>query len=141
MIIGTDLMSELQVKIDYETNEIEWDDVTIPMKQRETLSDPKMTHNIYEFTKELSELKMSEDRHNEIIKAMYGKIDIKEHVKTIKHLTNEQQKALANVLEAYPDMYEGAIGTPNIEPVHFELGQMLRHSMLSLFQFQKPTNI
>ena len=64
---------------------------------------------------------MSEDRHNEIIKAMYGKIDIKEHVKTIKHLTNEQQKALANVLEAYPDMYEGAIGTLNIEPVHFEL--------------------
>ena len=39
-----------------------------------------MTHDIYEFTKELSVLKMSEDRHNEIIKAMYGKIDIKEHV-------------------------------------------------------------
>ena len=63
---------------------------------------------------------MSEDRHNEIIKAMYGKIDIKEHVKTIKHLTNEQQKPLANVLEAYPDMYEGAIGTlkPNATPFH-----------------------
>ena len=75
MIIGTDLMSELQVKIDYETHEIEWDDVTIPMKQRGTLSDPEMTHDIYEFTKESSVLKMSEDRHNEIIKAMYGKID------------------------------------------------------------------
>ena len=60
---------------------------------------------------------MSEDRHNESIKA----IDIKEHVKTVKHLTKEQRKALANVLEAYPDMYEGAIGTLNIEPVHFEL--------------------
>ena len=51
MIIGTDLMSELQVKIDYETHEIEWDDVTIPMKQRGTLSNPEMTHDIYEFTK------------------------------------------------------------------------------------------
>ena len=51
MIIGTDLMSELQVKIDYETHEIEWDDVTIPMKQRGTLSDPKMTHDIYELQK------------------------------------------------------------------------------------------
>ena len=73
-------MSELQIKIDYETHEIEWDDVTIPMKQRGTLSDPERTHDIYKFTKELSVLKMSEDRHNEIIKAMYGKIDIKEHV-------------------------------------------------------------
>ena len=41
MIIGTDLMSELQVKIDYETHEIEWDDVTILMKQRGTLPIPK----------------------------------------------------------------------------------------------------
>ena len=56
MIIGTDLMSELQVKIDYETHEIEWDDPTIPMKQRGTLSNPKMTNNIYEFTNESSVL-------------------------------------------------------------------------------------
>ena len=49
MIIGMDLMSELQVKIDYETHEIEWDDVTIPMKQRGTLSDPEMTHDIYDY--------------------------------------------------------------------------------------------
>ena len=53
------------------------------MKQRGTLSNPKMTHDIYKFTKELSLLKMSEDRHNEIIKAMYGEINIKEHDKTI----------------------------------------------------------
>ena len=76
-------MSELQVKIDYETHKIEWDDITILMKQRGTLSDPKMTHDIYEFTKESSVLKMSEDRHNKIVKAMYGRIDIKEHVKIV----------------------------------------------------------
>ena len=64
---------------------------------------------------------MSEDRHNEIIKAMYGKIDINEHIKSLKHLTKEQQAKLASVLEAYPDMYEGAIGTLNIKPVRFEL--------------------
>ena len=75
---------------------------------------------IDETSKELSVLKMSEERHNETIKAMYGKIDIKEHVKTLKHLTIAQQQALAQVLEAYPDMYEGAIRTLNIEPVHFE---------------------
>ena len=67
MIIGTDLMAELKLKIDYTTREIHWDDVTIPMKQRRTVSHPKMTQTIYETSKESSVLKMSEERHNEII--------------------------------------------------------------------------
>ena len=58
----------------------------------------KLTKAIYEFSKESLVLKMSEDRHNEIIKAMYSKIDINEHVKSLKHLTKEQQAKLASVL-------------------------------------------
>ena len=52
---------------------------------------------------------------------MYGKVNIREHVSTLKHLTSEQQGQLTSILEAYPDMYEGAIGTLNIPPVNFEL--------------------
>ena len=121
MVIGTDLLSELKIRLDFATHEIEWDDVTVSMKQKGTVSDPNLTEHIYELTKESSLLKMSEDRHNEIIKAMYGKVNIKDHLKSLKHLTSEQQLQLAKILEAYPDMYEGAIGTLNIEPVHFEL--------------------
>ena len=121
MIIGTDLMSALQIKINYDTRQIEWDDVPVPMKEKGTVSDPEITQTIYEMTQESSLLKMSEDRHNEIIKAMYGKIDIKEHVRTFKHLNCEQQTMLTKVLEAYPDMYQGAIGTLHIAPVHFDL--------------------
>ena len=43
---------------------------------------------------------MSEDRHNEILKAMYGKVDINKHVKSLKHLTKEQKTKLASVVEA-----------------------------------------
>ena len=64
---------------------------------------------------------MSEDRHNEIIKQMYAKINIDEHVKSLAHLTPDQQEKLAGVLKHYPEMYEGTIGTLNIPPVHFEL--------------------
>ena len=34
MIIATDLMSELKLKIDYDTCPIEWDDAIVPMKQK-----------------------------------------------------------------------------------------------------------
>ena len=48
-------------------------------------------------------------------------VDIRKHVQTLKYLTKKEQEELATVLEAYPDMYEGTIGTLNIPPVHFEL--------------------
>ena len=50
-------MTELKLKVDYDVRQIEWDDVTVPMKQRGTISDPEMTQNIYEMTKESSLLK------------------------------------------------------------------------------------
>ena len=52
---------------------------------------------------------------------MYGKIDIAQHVQTFYYLNKVEQQQLIDVLKAYPDMYEGAIGTLNIKPVHFEL--------------------
>ena len=52
------------------------------MKQKGVVTDPELTQTIYGMTKESSILKMSEERHNEIIKAMYGKVDIREHVKS-----------------------------------------------------------
>ena len=53
MIIGTDLMEELQIKIDYNGCHIEWDDVIVAMKNRGTVSnDTQLTKAIYEFSKE-----------------------------------------------------------------------------------------
>ena len=66
-------------------------------------------------------LKMSEDQHNEIIKLMYSKVDIQEYYTKLEYLSETERTALADVLSQYPSMYDGAIGTLNIPPVHFEL--------------------
>ena len=126
MIIGSDLMEALGITLCYKSKQITWDEVNVPMKDRGTIVDKDNTQNIFELTKESSILKMSEDRHNEIIQAMYGKIDITEHVKSLEHLTTQEQEELSQTLEAYPDMYQGAIGTLNIAPVHFELKKNAR---------------
>ena len=70
-------MSELKLKTDYDARQIDWDDIIVPMKQKGVVVDPQTTNSIYELSKESSILKMSEDRHNEIIKAMYGKLTSK----------------------------------------------------------------
>ena len=66
-------------------------------------------------------LKMSEDRHNEIIKLMYSKVDIPEFVSTQTQLSTEEQTKLQLVLQQYPELFEGVIGQLKIPPVHFEL--------------------
>ena len=66
-------------------------------------------------------LKMSEERHNEIIKIMYGKTDIDHYVSKLTNLSTPEQQQLGYILRKYPAMFEGEIGTLNIPPVHFEL--------------------
>ena len=121
MIIGSDLLTELGIDLSFSKKQVTWDDITIPMKERGTVSDKEATEAIYQLATESSVVKMSEDRHNEIIKIMYAEVDINEYVKTLEHLDKNQQTALANVLDAYSEMYRGSIGTLNIKPVHFEL--------------------
>ena len=91
------------------------------MKDRGTVSDRATTQDLYNLATSAPVLRMSEDRHNEIIKLMYSKVDIDQHVKTLTRLTTTQQKQLATVLKQYDGMYEGQTGTLKIPPVHIEL--------------------
>ena len=121
MIIGNDLMQALGLEISFKNKSLTWDDITIPMKNRGTISNAKLAEMIYHQTMEPTILKMSEERHNEIIKIMYGKTNIPEYVKQHTNLNQEQQQQLGYILNQHPEMFEGEIGTLNIPPVHFEL--------------------
>ena len=87
LIIGSDLMSKLKIDLLYSQQQIVWDEVSIPMKNRGTISDHNITHDIYELSKESTVIQMSKERHNKIVQAMYGKVDIRKHVQTLQHLT------------------------------------------------------
>ena len=52
------------------------------------------------------------ERHNEIIKIMYGKTNIPpEYVKQNTNLNQEQQQQLGYILNQHPEMFEREIGT------------------------------
>ena len=46
---------------------------------------------LYALATESPMIKMSEDRHNKIIKIMYADINIEEHVPMFDHLTTSEQ--------------------------------------------------
>ena len=121
MIIGSDLMEKLGIELSYKNKTILWDDVSISMKNRGTLQDRDMVDAIYSVTQDAPVLKLSEERHNEIIKIMYAKTDVDKYVSSLNYLSKIEQNKLAAVLKQYKEMYQGATGTLNIEPVHFDL--------------------
>ena len=125
IIMCMDLLEFLGIDLTFSKKMVIWDDLQILMKNCDTITDWDVTENIYEATQEPSILRMSEDRHNETIKQMCTKVDQDEHIKMLKHLSNDKQFKLACVLSTYLDMYEGTISTLNIPPVHFELNPML----------------
>ena len=119
MIIGNDLMQQLGLEISFKTKTLTWEEITIPMKDRGTITN--LTEDIYHQSIQPPILKISEARHNEIIKIMYGKTNIKEYVAKQSTLNTTEQQQLGYLLSQYPNMFEGEIGTLNIPPVHFEL--------------------
>ena len=76
MIIGTDLMSALGMKLDFETKEITWEGNIVPMKTRNFLSDRENTQHVYESSILTDTLKSAEDRHQSILDANYSQVDI-----------------------------------------------------------------
>jgi len=123
MIIGLDLMSKLEMDLSFSTKRIIWDGISIPMKNRSTVSDTTVVEDLYALIKEAPVLRMSEERHEEIQKLMYEKVDVREYVNTLDDLNMVEKEAMYSLLKKYEGLkvYEGDLGTLNIPPVHFEL--------------------
>ena len=123
MIIGNDLMEKLRMDISFSTNTITWDESDVPMLNRGTLQNRDTTQTLYEMSNDAPILKLSEERHNEIIKAMYKKVDIDEYTSKLAKLTTDQQTSLAKILKQSEQtgMFEGTVGTLNVPPVKIEL--------------------
>ena len=121
MIIGTDLMEELGIDISFKNKDITWDNVTIPMRNRGTISSRQTTEAIYSIATSSPLIKMSEDRHNEITKIMYAKVDVDKYCSTLQQLNPKEQQKLAVTLKQYAGAYEGMIGSLKIPPVSIDL--------------------
>ena len=65
MIIGADLLSELGIEINFNTQHIVWEGVEIPMKEKQIVSDLQNATAIYYQSIEPTIFKEAEARQNE----------------------------------------------------------------------------
>jgi hypothetical protein len=117
----TDLLSELGVEINFNTQRIIWEGVEIPKKEKHIISDVQNATAIYYQSIETSVLKEAEARQKRILDADYSALDLNDYAHMETHLSTDQQAKLICSLQKYPKLFRGGLGVLSVPPVHLEL--------------------
>ena len=118
MIIGNDLMKELQIDICYSTNEIKWESASIPMRDKDiSVEDIFITSQDLESAATLSDTA----RLHKILDAKYEKISAKDVVNLNPHLSTDEAKLLESLILKYEFLFDGTLGTWKTNPYEIEL--------------------
>jgi hypothetical protein len=105
------LLTKLGMKIDYESKNVTWDKMDIPMAARSSISDRNNLENLYDSVVMTDVIKDAEEHHRRILDADYAKVDIDSFCSTIEYLSTEEQCKLSDVLHHCPSLFqEGLVG-------------------------------
>jgi hypothetical protein len=121
MIMGLDLMTSIEMTIDCEQRCIRWGGTEISLKTRNTLSDNKILHMLYNAANEPDDiLQEAENRQNRILDADYRKIEVDPFVQELALLTEDEKQVLGKTLNKLSTLFGGGLGMLNIKPVRLE---------------------
>ena len=123
MILGRDILADLGFKFDFTTMSVEWDGISIPMKD----SDSTMEENFHIPDPEL--LEESAERLKKILDAKYVPADLRKVCEEQLQLNKEEQDMLYALLNKYSDLFDGTLGKWRMDDYHVELRPMRSHIM------------
>ena len=123
MIVGRDLLQELGMKIDFDSNSIEWEGASVPMKPHGATRETDL------YLQDSQAVEDAVDRMKHILDAKYAKADLDEYVQECDYLSAEEKKQLLALLKQYESLFDGTLGRwknekydielrPNVEPYH-----------------------
>jgi hypothetical protein len=104
MIIGNDLLQELQVDIKYSTATIEWDGAEVPMRSRDATVEDSF------YISDTPSLQEAAERIKEILDAKYEPADLDEVVAACTHLSSNERDQLKRLLLKYEPLFDGSLG-------------------------------
>ena len=138
IILGNDFLSATGIDIKFSTNTVEWLDIAIPHKNPQDFSADDAQVCLHTMIMDMDDDFLSDHFDDEdifesyvtkILDAKYDEMTIDEVCKLQTHLTPQQQKELAAVMEKYPKVFGNDLGCyphrkihididPNARPVH-----------------------
>jgi transposase InsO family protein len=121
MIIGMDLMVSIGIFVNTATKTVDWNEASIPLKEKGDLGEAFLVQEAYDYATATEVLKAAEDRHKQILDADYSKVNIRQYVEALSHLSSNEKTQLTHTLENYPTLFGGGLGELKIKPVAFQL--------------------
>jgi hypothetical protein len=121
MIIGRDLLHEIGMDILFSKAEMIWDNASVPMQSVDKLS----VDWVDQFEQELlfahDPITTDAERIQSIIDAKYTPADLPSITKECNLLSSEEQHQLLKLLQKFEHLFDGTLGSWNVEPVDLEL--------------------
>jgi hypothetical protein len=126
MIIGQDLCWNMGIVVDYDDAMIEWNGMSIPMKDedfpcRKGLRSKREMRQMVARTAEPRVTQEATSRILKILDSDYKKADLEAVVARATQLSASQQQKLLKLLRKYEDLFDGTLGKWNTDPVDIEL--------------------
>ena len=115
MILGRDLLAFLGIDIRFSDRTVNYRERSLPFKPYDAT--PETGYHV----EESMAITESADRIKEILEAKYEAADLNDICQAQKHLTADEQGKLHTLLSRYEELFDGTLGTWNLEPVDIEL--------------------
>ena len=126
LIFGRQFCKEMKLQLNFNTETIVWDDLSIPTKRTQSNKyivnaiDPTNA-NLPTFMKKAATKVVTEMEANE-----YGKHDYKAMVNKCDHLNDDQKGKLLKLFSKYKDLFSGKLGKIPRPPVEIKLREKVK---------------
>ena len=115
-------MSELGITLDFKDQTMTWDDLTINMKDPESLLELLDPVNDFFWSTDQYETEAGASAHvQKILDAKYMPADLNEVVQMCRHLIEDEKCQLHALLCKYKHPFDGTLGTWHNEPLILNL--------------------
>ena len=103
MIISTNLMSELRFKLNFQDACVEWEDASMPFKDRDATFESAF------HVEDIGSVQECTDRIKWILDATYEKADLEKIMAECQHLNVEEHESLLTLLTKYESLFNGTL--------------------------------
>jgi hypothetical protein len=124
LIVGHDLMSELQIIINFNDKMMTWDESTIKMRDYGMFLDTLSPINDFYWYKEILEsqvLNEASSHLNKILDTKYEPADLDKIVQECEYITVNEQMQSLSLLYKHEHLFDGSLGIWHNEPYNIEL--------------------
>jgi len=115
MILGRDLLQDLGILLNFKDQTITWEEVSIPMRDPNTLMEENFVIHESEILYEATE------RTKRILEAKYEAVTLQEIIDGCDHLNSDEKQELIFLLENFKDLFDGSMGTWKGEKLNIEV--------------------